>query len=130
MARSATGRGGRHVRTTTSPTLLSGVADGLAAAHEAGIVHRDIKPANVLVARNGYATLVDFGLAKLGQEQVEDASPRVEQPSNTTTTDVVVGTVAFMSPEQAAGKRLNLPRQRRALLRRVLFELHRRSSSV
>ena len=49
--------------------LLVGVADGLAAAHAAGILHRDIKPDNILVGRNGYAKLADFGLAKL-QEQI------------------------------------------------------------
>jgi Tol biopolymer transport system component len=81
--------------------LLSGVADGLAAAHEAGIVHRDVKPANVLVARNGYATLVDFGLAKL-QEQADDQSPTVTGVN--TRAGLVVGTVRYMSPEQAAGR--------------------------
>src|SRR5262249_32022067 len=56
--------------------LLVGVADGLAAAHAAGITHRDMKPANILVARNGYAKLADFGLAKLVDRSIPDSATR------------------------------------------------------
>jgi eukaryotic-like serine/threonine-protein kinase len=85
--------------------LLVGVADGLAAAHDAGILHRDIKPANILVAKNGYAKLADFGLAKLagGNEgQVTRTSTELA-----TRPGLAIGTVAYMSPEQAAGKPLD-----------------------
>jgi hypothetical protein len=77
--------------------LLMGIAEGLAAAHEAHILHRDIKPGNILVSKAGYAKLADFGLAKL-----EDV-PATEEM--VTRTGVVVGTPAYMSPEQALGQK-------------------------
>jgi serine/threonine protein kinase/tetratricopeptide (TPR) repeat protein len=85
--------------------LLVGVADGLAAAHEAGILHRDIKSANILVAKNGYAKLADFGLAKLvsGSEGEITRAP-TEQAAGP---GFAIGTVAYMSPEQAAGEPLD-----------------------
>ena len=84
--------------------LLVGVADGLATAHDAGILHRDIKPENILVANNGYAKLADFGLAMLADEGGSATRAITE---HVTGPGMVMGTIAYMSPEQAAGKPLD-----------------------
>ena len=79
--------------------LLIGVGDFLAAAHAAGILHRDIKPSNILVAQTGYAKLADFGLAKLGEGV--GAKTMTRTVTAHTRPGVIVGTIPYMSPEQA-----------------------------
>jgi Tol biopolymer transport system component len=76
------------------------MADGLAAAHQAGIVHRDFKPENVMVTRDGRAKILDFGLALVG---MRDGVSATEVDVTLTVTGMLVGTVPYMSPEQARG---------------------------
>ena len=83
--------------------LAEQIASGLATAHEKGIVHRDLKPENVLIAKSGLAKIADFGLAKLTESSAADLSNLPTSDGHQTTAGVVMGTVSYMSPEQARG---------------------------
>ena len=81
--------------------IAAKVADVLASAHERGVIHRDLKPENVMISRDGYVKLLDFGLAKV---RLSFASGDKTQPLTHTTAGHVFGTASYMSPEQAAGR--------------------------
>ena len=87
--------------------LACQIAGGLSAAHEQGIVHRDLKPENVLLARSGEAKIADFGLAKLTETERGAASQIPTSDGNSTAAGLVMGTVAYMSPEQATGRKVD-----------------------
>ncbi len=89
-------------------SIAAQVADGLAKAHASGIVHRDLKPENVMVSNDGFVKILDFGLAKLAHPDSdgEKANEDLTIPGGTEP-GVVMGTVGYMSPEQAAGQRVD-----------------------
>jgi serine/threonine protein kinase len=114
--------------------LAAQMAEGLAAAHAAGVVHRDIKPENVMVTPEGRVKILDFGVARLQVERgagngatgagvagTQTATAKLETPRETAQ-GMVVGTVAYMSPEQAAGQAVDF-RSDQFSLGLVLFEM-------
>jgi len=83
--------------------LATQIADGLAAAHDAGIVHRDLKPENVMITRSGRVKIVDFGLAWPGPLRPHEPGPALDDGQTETEPGLRMGTVPYMSPEQARG---------------------------
>jgi eukaryotic-like serine/threonine-protein kinase len=100
------------------------IADGLASAHEVGVIHRDLKPGNIMISREGFAKILDFGLAKV---QSLPKSPAVDTHARTfsvpkTLPGYIVGTTAYMSPEQARGEAIDF-RSDQFALGSVLYEM-------
>ena len=103
-------------------SICAQAADGLAKAHAAGIVHRDLKPENLMVSSDGFVKILDFGLAKLVEPKTEHESEALTMAGARTQSGIVLGTVGYMSPEQASGAPLDF-RSDQFALGVILYEM-------
>jgi serine/threonine-protein kinase len=108
--------------------LATQIADGLSKAHAAGIVHRDLKPENLMVTEDGLVKILDFGLAKLMPES-SDLDSETATVTRATQQGVVMGTVQYMSPEQAANRPLDY-RSDQFSLGSILYEMATRKLAL
>jgi serine/threonine protein kinase/tricorn protease-like protein len=97
----------RRLDLTEILTISIQIADALSSAHKAGIVHRDIKPENIMIRPDGYVKVLDFGLAKLSEPDSAELFTEASTQIVKTGSGVVIGTVGYMSPEQARGQEVD-----------------------
>ena len=102
--------------------IAAQIADGLAAAHERGIIHRDLKPENIMLTRDGFAKILDFGLAKIIAPTNDDSEHTLQLEMPGTNPGTILGTVGYVSPEQATGRRLDF-RSDQFAFGAILYEL-------